>query len=167
LAEEAKTKKVKAYPILVNLQLGTVTVPAQILKLTPQGFLAETAISTLKPGDRLSCTFALPVTKAAVTSAGVLVKLYNQWNGSQQVDAAPAASLGKTAATVATVATDATTATTATPAISATPQPVTQIQGAPPRVIHLIEIHFQNLDTENRTRISSFLKMLQKAGGGT
>lgn len=135
MANQQNVKKVKAYPIPVSFQIGTTPVTGNIVKLTQQGFLAEVGLATLQPGEKFDCKFELPVLHRIVTSGGVMVKLYNHWAGKSTE--AGAESGGPTPA----------------------PSPGTT---ANPKVMRLIEYHFQNLSSENKSSIQMFLKALGK-----
>lgn len=88
---KAQVKKVKAYPIAATLKSAGGAFPAQVVKLTPQGFLAEITASNLQPGEHFEVTFELPVVHQVVTELCVMVKLYNQWAGSAATQAQAAA----------------------------------------------------------------------------
>ena len=138
MADQAKAKKIRPFPIAVKFQLGTTEVVGQIMKLTLQGFLAEVGVSTLKPGERFDCAFELPVLHYQVAAPGVMVKLYNQWGGKPD---APAAGTSTNAplTLLPTVGDDSLA-----------------------KVVHLIEYHFTNLSSQNRTKIQIFLNAIQK-----
>jgi hypothetical protein len=82
LADPVKVKKVKAFPIKCSLIAGTTVVPGLIVKLTSQGFLVEVASQAWKPGERMQCSFEIPVMHHMVSESVVVMKLYNQFAGS-------------------------------------------------------------------------------------
>lgn len=131
-------KKVKQYPFGVQFKTATGAFNGQIVKLTPQGFLAEVPVPTLQPLERLECAFELPVLHKSVASGVVVVKVYNQWNGGAQGAQAKAT----------------TTAPPTGPGPAASTSPV----------VHLVELHFQSLPDASKNHITSFLKSSEKRG---
>ena len=71
-------KKVKAYPIATTLKSASAAYPAQIVKLTQQGFLVEANVSGLKPGEKFDCSFEIPLTHYTISQQVVAVKVYSQ-----------------------------------------------------------------------------------------
>jgi hypothetical protein len=81
-SSEVVVKKVKAYPIAASLKTEASALPAQIMKLTSQGLLAEVGANALKPGEKLECSFEIPVIHRAMTQSVVIVKMYSRTGGS-------------------------------------------------------------------------------------
>lgn len=81
-----QVKKVRAFPIPVNLTLGAAgtspaapPIPMNIVKLTQQGFLAETQVASMKLGEKGQVQFEIPVSHDAINEACVIVKHYSHW----------------------------------------------------------------------------------------
>lgn len=78
--ETPQVKKVRAFPIPVSLTIGVApAISAKIVKLTPQGFLAETAVASLKVGERAQAQFEIPVTHDRLSEMCIIVKHYSHW----------------------------------------------------------------------------------------
>lgn len=78
--ETPTVKKVRAFPIPVTLTFGaTPPVAAKIVKLTEQGFLAETTEGSLKPGERGQAQFEIPVAHDLIQEHCIIIKHYSHW----------------------------------------------------------------------------------------
>lgn len=73
-----RVKKVSAFPFAIEFKTQTVSVHAQVVKLSTQGFMMETTLSHLRPGDRIEFSFTLPVLNHMILSQGVVIKIYSQ-----------------------------------------------------------------------------------------
>lgn len=131
--QNVNVKKVKAYPIPMQLKTESDVFPARIVRLTFQGFLAEVATGQVKPGDQFDVVFELPVSRVTVAERGKTVKIYNQWTGRPSGPALPSE-------------------TEPTPSASASAR----------SVIHLVEVHFVNLSFSGKENIAQFLEALAK-----
>jgi len=138
LADEVRIKKVKAYPFAVTLKHPAGAVQGQIVKLAQTGFLAETASTAFKTGEKVECSFELPVLHKWVNEICVVVKLYTQWAGG--------AGGGTQSAPTAAVS-------------QQTPPPG---QPPPPKTVALVEFHFQGLSLEHRENVTAFLNAATK-----
>lgn len=147
-----KAKPVKAYPVLVSFKLASGTASGQILKLTQNGFLAETTANMLQPGDRFEVAFELPFLAHPVNEPAVVIKLYNQWGGSQNAGVANASAGATPGGAVAAPAAGGGAAAAPTAAGGVI-------------VVRLVEIHFQSLSHANKERITTFLNIVAKAKG--
>lgn len=129
-------KKVKAFPIAAGIKTAEGQfIPVQIVKLTKQGFLAELAPTPIQPGEKFEVHFEIPVYHTKISEPVVMVKLYQHWGqNSAPVSADKSAS-----------------------AAEPTLQPQ---QGA--GIMHLVEMHFQNLSITSRNHIDTFLSQVQK-----
>ena len=69
-------KKVKPFPIPLTLKTASGDLQGQVVKLTIQGFIASASSVPLQPGDKLECSFELPVIHEVIATGCVLIKLY-------------------------------------------------------------------------------------------
>lgn len=141
MSEQIKVKKVRAYPIPATLTIGTANLSGQVVKLTTQGFLAECALTALKPGDKFEIKFELPVLNVSIAEACVLVKVYSHWG------------------TMPTGGSAAAEGQSLTP-----PSAPEGAAGASSKVNLLIEGHFQNTSLKGKERLTSFLNALSRSG---
>ena len=140
--QEVVVKKVKAFPIAGQLKTGAGTaIPIKIVKLTDRGFLAEVMPTAIQPGEKFESTFEIPVQHRMINEPVVMVKLYHHWGAD---GAAP------------------TSTPVPNPEKAPAPAATGSLSGAPAGVAHLIEVHFQNLNPDNRKHIHSFLSAATK-----
>lgn len=139
-----QVKKIKAYPLPASVKIGTAAMPAQIVKLTVQGFLMEFSLQSIRPGDKIDIWFEVPVLKHSINEPCVVVKLYNQWAVDKAADGAAGAGEPPK---------DAKAATQTPPA-----------QVAPAKVLQLVECHFVSPQNTTRERIQSFLNAIGRLG---
>lgn len=75
-----QVKKVRAFPIAATLSLGAhPPIPIKIVKLTQQGFLAESQTASMKLGEKGQAQFEIPVTHDVINESCVIVKHYSHW----------------------------------------------------------------------------------------
>lgn len=140
--QNVNVKKVKAYPFAAQFKTASRTLPAKIVKLTLQGFLAEVSSGLLQPGDHFEVSFELPALHTLVTAPGTVVKIYNQWAGNST-------KLGSGAAP--------------SPSVNPDPGKAGPAAAASPSVLRLVEVHFQSLPLTDKEKIVEFLQALAKA----
>lgn len=78
--DDVKIKKVKPYPILVQMIGKTGTLAGQIIKLVMQGFIVDMQGKVLKVGDLYQVTFELPVLKEQIQQNAKVIKTYDRPN---------------------------------------------------------------------------------------
>ena len=153
MAENVKIKKVQAYPIACNITVGTTGTLTQILKLTLQGFLADCPIKAIRPGDRVGCSFEIPVMHHMISEPCKVIKVYNQYN-----TPTPESPLA-TPLTAASAGGKSANSKDAAQKSQGQPAPT-----AAAKSTQIVEFHFVALQGPNRDRIGSFLQALQKQG---
>ena len=79
-------KKVKPYPFPIEIKLEAATIPGHVIKLTPQGLMAQVTGSSLQPGDKIEVGFRTPVLDGHVQSPAVVVKVFQQLKGIVQLE---------------------------------------------------------------------------------
>ncbi len=141
MPNEARVKKVKAYPIPAQIVSNTGPFPADILKLTTFGFMAEIGERKLQTGDKVEISFEMPVVRLRVKEPGVVVKLYNRLAPAPKLDPEPARP----------------------PSGDSASEKADRRGIEFSDVMHLAEIHFKPLSVEGKTRIARFLKALSQA----
>ena len=126
-----RVKKVKAYPFAMQLKSASGAFPGQVVKLAPQGLLAEVKHPTIQPGEKFEVSFETPVQNEYVNEHVVVVKIYSSWSGGHLT------SPSETSA----AATQGGTNQAATPT-------------------KLIEVHFITLSSDSTKAINSFLRAI-------
>ncbi len=73
-------KKVSAYPMNADVEVGTAKQLGQVIKVSQTACLVET-VRGIPPGTSLSVTFTLPISEHTVKAIGVVVKVYTRHGG--------------------------------------------------------------------------------------
>ena len=76
----ARVKKVKPYPIPIQMMSGPTAIHGQIIKLVLKGFMVDTLGKVIKVGAVLQVSFELPVTHNVITQNVKVMKTYDRTN---------------------------------------------------------------------------------------